>query len=209
MVIIATSDRPEDDVLAEAAKAHNVNCFRGSADDRLGRMLLAMEKFKADYIVTCDGDDLFCDPELINMAIDQMRNQPCDVIKYPSQIISGLFTFLASREALERAYKMRGNDETEMYDAYLSSDSFNIRQLENIDPIFLNGDWVRATLDYQEDLNFFKRVFDELKIDLNTVPFREIMALIERKPEIAEINYFRQKDFIDKRNNMRKKIGTI
>lgn len=207
LVIICTSIEPEDDILAAAATQHNVECFRGSVRDRLGRMLGAAEKFGVDYIITFDGDDLFCDPELIGMAIKQMREKPCDMIRFPKNIVCGTFTFCISTDALRRAHNMRGTDDTEMYEVYfLESGAFNTQELKVDDPIFLNGDWVRATLDYQEDLDFFRRIFNELKIDTNTVPFRTIMQLIKEKPEIASINLFRHKDFAVRRRNMKEKM---
>ncbi len=53
------------------------------------------------------------------------------------------------------------------------------------------------TLDYPEDLAFFERVFDELGTDSNTVPSLDILDLLRKKPEINEINYFRQAEFLD------------
>lgn len=204
MVIVCTSTEPEDDILVDIARQHNVECFRGSAEDRLGRMVGAVNKFGVNYIITCDGDDLFCDPELIELAIAQMLQKPCDVIKYPDDLVCGTFTYCINSDALRRAYKMSGGGDTEMYDAYLiESGVFDVRELKVNDPIFFNGDWVRATLDYQEDLDFFRKIFDELKINKNTIPFREIMKLIQRNPEIAKINFYRHKDFFTKREEMR------
>lgn len=204
VVIICTSTEPEDDILVDIAKQYNVECFRGSAKDRLGRMLGAVNKFGIDYIITCDGDDLFCDPELIDLAVSQMQKEPCDVIKYPDNLVCGTFTFCISADALRRAHEMSDTDDTEMYDVYLlETGAFDVRGLKIDDPIFFNGDWVRATLDYQEDLDFFRRIFDELKIDTNTVPFRQIMKLIQEKPEITKINFYRHKDFFAKREKMR------
>lgn len=209
MVIICTSTEPEDDILVDVAKQHNVECFRGSAEDRLGRMVGAVNKFGIDYIITCDGDDLFCDPELIELAVSQMQKEPCDVIKAPDNLVCGTFTFCISANALRRAYEISGAGNTEMYDIYLiDSGAFDVRELNVSDPVFLNGEKVRATLDYQEDLDFFRKIFDELKIEVNIVPFRRIIRLIQKKPEIAKINFSRHKDYLAKRETMRaKSIG--
>jgi spore coat polysaccharide biosynthesis protein SpsF len=200
MVVVCTSTESEDDILESIAEHHKVKCFRGSAKDRLGRMVNAIKKFEIDYIVTCDGDDLFCDPELIDIAIKQMLKNPCDIIKAPNNLICGAFTFCINKDALKRAYKMRTSDDTEMYDyLFLKSGVFSIKELEINDPVFLCGDHIRATLDYQEDLDFFRKIFDEFKIDINTVPLRKIIDLIQKKPEIARINFFRQNDYLQNR----------
>ncbi len=211
-VVICTSTNSADDVLVDAARQHGVDYFRGSARDRLGRILGAVEKFGLDFIITFDGDDLFCDPELIEMAIKQMKDQPCDLIKAPAGLVCGSFTFCISASALKRAYQMSATDDTEMYEVYLlETGAFKVHELKLDDQIFLSGDHIRSTLDYQEDLSFFQRIFEELGIKTNTVPLRDIIGLIQRKPEIAQINYFRQNDYAAKRENMRthKKIKEI
>ena len=73
---------------------------------------------------------------------------------------------------------------------------FNVVELKVEDPVY-HLDGVRMTLDYPEDMAFFERMFAELGTNTNTVPTPDILNLLRAKPEINEINYFRQKDFLD------------
>ncbi|MEK9184633.1 MAG: hypothetical protein AAB866_00520, partial [Patescibacteria group bacterium] len=68
-VVMCTSEKPEDDILEKIAKKQGVLCFRGSLEDKLARFLGAAVKFKADYLIMLDGDDPFCDPELVELAV--------------------------------------------------------------------------------------------------------------------------------------------
>jgi len=211
LIILCTSDEPEDDILVTIAKKHGIKYFRGSAKDRLQRMLGAVEKFNLDYIATFDADDLFCDPELIDLAITQMLKDPCDVIKAPASLPCGSFAFCISANTLREACRIKDTDDTEMFDVYiLDKDRFNVRDLVVKNPVFHN-DRVRLTLDYQEDFNFFARVFDGLKMNKNIVPLSKILQYVKRKPELAMINFSRHKDYIQKREKMRlkKKIKKI
>jgi hypothetical protein len=38
-------------------------------------------KIQSDFFVTADGDDLFCDHELIDLAFNQYMNSKVDFIK--------------------------------------------------------------------------------------------------------------------------------
>ncbi len=210
-VVVCTSVEPEDDVLEKVAKEKGALFFRGSLKDKLQRYSDAVSSFDADYVILLDGDDLFCDPELNEMAIKQMVAEPCDFMKPPDGLVSGAFDFCLSAAAIKRACEIKDTDNTEMYEVYfLESGRFRVCDLEINDPIFFN-DQVRLTLDYQEDLDFFRRIFDELGTDVNNVPLRKIMKLLNEKPEIAQINLFRHQDYLAKRELMRatKKIKKI
>ena len=50
-VVIATTDQPADDPIAAFAAEANVECFRGSEDDVLGRVAAAVRQFGLDVHV--------------------------------------------------------------------------------------------------------------------------------------------------------------
>lgn len=66
-VCVATTDQPEDDVLALHCETLNVRVYRGSSGDVLGRFYFASELYpKADVIIRITADDPFKDPSLID-----------------------------------------------------------------------------------------------------------------------------------------------
>lgn len=56
-VILATTDRPEDDALASMAFAHGAEVYRGDATDVLARYLGAADMFNLDYVIRATGDN--------------------------------------------------------------------------------------------------------------------------------------------------------
>ncbi|MDP2932966.1 MAG: hypothetical protein Q8N81_02435, partial [bacterium] len=183
-----------------------IDCFRGSLEDKLIRWNGAVEKFHVDYFVTVDGDDTFADPELIDLAIEQMLANPCDFLKIPRDLVCGGAEFCISSSALKKVCEIKDTSDTEMMWVYFTDTGlFDVRDLLVSDPIFHNPK-IRMTLDYPEDLEFFKRVFDEFNTDRNDIPLRKILELIARKPEIAEINFFRQEQFLQNQKNKTKLI---
>src|SRR5262249_60251528 len=50
LVVVAISDRPADDVLADYCAAHAVECFRGSSDDVLDRFYRAAVRYGAGSV---------------------------------------------------------------------------------------------------------------------------------------------------------------
>ncbi len=68
-IVLATTDLPEDDSLAGWAEMQGIGCFRGSADDVLGRLHAAAEAFSMDVIVEMLGDNPLVHSVLIEAAL--------------------------------------------------------------------------------------------------------------------------------------------
>ena len=196
-IVLCTTDRAEDDSLAAIAQQEGILCFRGSLDDKLERWNGAAKMCGADYILTIDADDLFFAPELCELAIGQVQREKPDFIQGAKTLACGAFTYCFSAAALKKVCEIKDSTDTEMMWVYFTDTGlFNVVELKVEDPVY-HLDGVRMTLDYPEDMAFFERMFAELGTNTNTVPTPDILNLLRAKPEINEINYFRQKDFLD------------
>ncbi|KKR91455.1 MAG: Acylneuraminate cytidylyltransferase, partial [Candidatus Woesebacteria bacterium GW2011_GWA1_41_13b] len=83
VIVLCTSVEKSDDALESIAKENNIEVFRGSLNDVLERFLGAAQKFNVDYFVVFSGDNIFCDPELMDLGLNQMINNGLDFIKLP------------------------------------------------------------------------------------------------------------------------------
>ena len=70
-IVLATTDQPEDEVLANWAGNIGIGYFRGSDKDVLGRLHAAAAAFKTDVIVEMLGDNPLIHSSLIEVALDQ------------------------------------------------------------------------------------------------------------------------------------------
>lgn len=71
-VVVATTVDPRDDILVEECRRHEIDCFRGSEHDVLGRYLGAATVTDADIIVRVTGDNPFTDPESIDRVVNHI-----------------------------------------------------------------------------------------------------------------------------------------
>jgi spore coat polysaccharide biosynthesis protein SpsF len=205
-IVLCTTERPLDDEIVIIAEKYDVNYFRGNFEDKLERWLAATRKFNIDYFVTMDGDDLFCDPELIEFSIEQMKSTSCDFIRAPKGLICGSFTYCIKTAALEKVCAIKDTSDTEMMWTYFEDTGlFNVCDLNVKNKIFFDEN-IRLTLDYQEDYEFFLKVFNSLKCENNDVPLKQIVKFLKKHPEIIAINSFKQQDFLD---NQRRKTKLI
>ena len=73
-IVIAMTDRANDDPLQAFAESQGVMAFRGSEDDVMGRVLQAAQANSADVICEVTGDCPIIDPELVEQTIAMYRH---------------------------------------------------------------------------------------------------------------------------------------
>jgi spore coat polysaccharide biosynthesis protein SpsF len=201
-VIVCTTVRQIDDEVAEIAAKNGAAVYRGDLEDKLARWNGAAKKYNIDYIVTFDGDDLFCEPELLDMGAMQIEKRGLDFIEAPKGLICGAFTYAFTAAALEKVCEIKASKDTEMMWTYFKDTGlFKTGELENVPPIYFSGK-IRMTLDYPEDFEFFSRIFEHFGSVNNDVPLSKIVEYLRENPHIPQINIHRQQEFL---NNQKKK----
>lgn len=211
-IILCTTKNAEDDKLIEIANKLNIKSFRGSEKDKLQRWYDACKKYNVKNIVTVDGDDLFAECSLIDKAFKQLSENKVDFIKGDhTDLICGCFTYGFTFNSLERVINLKDDDDTEMMWVYFTETNiFKIEELENVSSAFYRND-IRMTLDYQEDFKFFNTVLTEYKNngnkDSSDICLKDIIDIIDKKPEIKAINFSRQQDWkTNQENNIKLKL---
>lgn len=195
-VIVCTTTRSIDDEVVAVAEQYGAKTFRGDLNDKLVRWLGAAHAYKIDYIVTFDGDDLFCEPKLLDMGADQIESRGLDFLEAPDGLICGAFTYAFTTKALEKVCEIKASDDTEMMWTYFKDTGlFKTGKLEDVDPVYFSYD-IRSTLDYPEDFVFFTKVFEHFQCVNNDVDLKDIVAYLNEHPEIAKINIGRQQEFL-------------
>jgi len=71
-IVLATTDRKVDDILASAAMNIGYAIMRGEFEDVLSRFLNAAEIFHADTVVKVNGDSPLISAEVIDMIVEQL-----------------------------------------------------------------------------------------------------------------------------------------
>lgn len=205
-IIVCTTEREVDSQIAEIAEDLGVKVFRGSLEDKLERWNGAARQYGIDYIVTFDGDDLFCEPELLDMGASQIQSARYDFIEAPQGLICGAFTYAFTAKALAKVCEIKDSADTEMMWTYFKDTGlFRTGYLENVEDVYFSNDY-RLTLDYPEDLEFFTKVFEHFNCINNDVPLKEIVAYFRAHPEVPKINIGRQQEFLD---NQKKKTKLV
>lgn len=188
-VWLATTTERSDDAVQEAAHSLGFPVFRGSEDDVLARYAGAAVAASADIIVRITCDCPLIDPEVIDAMISLRVEQSAEYAwndpdhDWPVGLDCEVFT----RDVLERA----------------AASATSKAEREHVTPWMRDGgakstvhlagpgkpvSAQRWVLDYPEDYEFLSRVFDLFPGKQPPLPWREVWAAIERRPEISALN---------------------
>ncbi len=184
-IVICTTLNSTDDELVRVSETLGVPCFRGSEVDILVRYLEAARKYQVSSIVSVDGDDVFCDPSFIDITSDTLRNTQADCVLWKDAPL-GSTPVGVRTSALEKVCSMKdvSNTETGWTRFFTETGLFRVTYLRPEDPELRQTDY-RFTLDYDEDLRLFEKIYENLR---EPFELRDIVRMLREKPELARIN---------------------
>ena len=203
-VVLCTTLGKEDDKLCDIAYKSGIKYYRGSTEDKLERWLGACKKYRVDFFVTADGDDLFCDYGLIDHVFKQHEESGCDFIDG-----RGLYNdvYGISRKGLELVCDKKTNNDTEFIKLYFENhkDILKIEKIKDAPPIYEKKD-IRMTLDYEEDLTFFRTVIGHFIDSGKEMTFENILCFLQVHKSIIDINWHREQSWKDNQARMIEEI---
>lgn len=186
-IVLCTSPLEEDDVLIDIAKENGIKYYRGHIDDVMLRIYNGAKKFGADVLVSTTGDNAFTDPIIMDEMIEFFEKNNADYV-FCKDLPIGIQSYIVKLSVMKDAIERKDTNDTEIWGEYLNrSVLYRIFQYEVKDHLYNHPEW-RLTLDYPEDFELFKKIFDELYKEEEIFSFKEIMLLLKNKPEIININ---------------------
>jgi len=185
-LILATTCLPEDDYLAAVARSNGLSVYRGAVSDVIERMLGACQTYEADFAIMAEGDELFCDPQHIDQAIELAMRTDADCVKTRNLPI-GSWVVGVRRTALEEVYCSKGDASTEGWSRFFTEDPrFHVEWLDPKVPTFDPN--LRLTIDYEEDLTLARELYRRLGRPGEIVSLEAVLKLVDEEPELIEVN---------------------
>lgn len=196
-VVVATSTLQQDDAIVDALAEHlpDVNVFRGSLDDVLDRYYQAAKEARADIVVRITSDCPLCEPPLIDRVIQSLLDDPevryssnietagSDIRSFPRGLDAEAFWFSALETAWHNAV---AQDEREHVTPHIRRrpEEFKSANIQSS----VDYTHLRWTLDTPVDYQLIRAVYARLYRQNPKFRMVDILALIEREPELATRN---------------------
>lgn len=189
-VVVATSDRPEDDAIEDYLRESVVDVVRGNADDVLDRYRQAVEKYAPDIVVRVTADCPFVAKQLVSAAIETVASGDAD---YASTHLDGRFCRGLDIEAvraevlLDAARLATDAVEREHVTPYVYRRPETFKCVPIAAPEWAREPGFRFTLDERDDLKMLRAVVAEMpaKVDSDSA---DIVAFLATRPDIVGIN---------------------
>jgi glutamate-1-semialdehyde 2,1-aminomutase len=186
-IILATSDDPRNQPLADHVRSLGYDVFQGSENDVLNRYYQAAKYHHPDTVVRITGDCPLIDPELVDQVIAEYETQGVDYLSnsLPPTYPDGLDTEVFSFRALEQAFLLATKPfEREHVTPFLRES-----------PLFKRGNFAykedfskeRWTVDEAADFEVVTAVFNHFhpRTDFSWL---EVLALKQSHPTLFQAN---------------------
>lgn len=195
LIVLCTTLKSEDSIFVDIAKKCGIKCFRGSEKDILDRYLNAALEYDVDFIINVDGDDVFCDSTLIDKTVEVFGKTEVDFIKWKNLPL-GASPCGIKVKALKKICQIKDekNTETGWGRYFTDTGLFQVKCVEPEDEELKHPE-VRMTLDYPEDLEFVKEIFDRLYTPSKIFTLKDILRLLKKEPRLMHINKGVQKAY--------------
>ena len=194
-LVVATTDRPEDDVLAERVRRFGVRVFRGHAQDLLDRHYRAAREARAEVVVKIPSDCPLVDPAAIELVLGHFDASPgrYDFVSnlHPPSWPDGNDVELVTMDALEQAFREASRPHEREHTTPFVWDRPERFRLANVSwpggrDLSLSH---RLTLDYPDDYALVAAVYAALwRRERPVFTLDEILALFDEQPELAQRN---------------------
>jgi spore coat polysaccharide biosynthesis protein SpsF len=187
-IVVATSNQPQDDQIANECQRLNVRCFRRSEGDVLDWYYRCAIKYGADIVVRITSDCPLIDPEVIDLAITTLLNRKAD---YASNVLQrtfpkGLDTEVMTMAALKRAWlEAKLQFQRIHVTPYIHRNPAEFR----LEPVLSGSDnsKYRWIVDTQEDLNLVRTIYARFG-NVDTFSWMDAAMLMKIDPNLARIN---------------------
>ncbi len=200
-IILATTLKPQDDILVELAQILKIACFRGSEDDVLDRFFHAVQAYKVDVIVRISADCPLIDPQLVDQGIaffldnyprfDYVSN--CLERTYPRGMDFEIFSTSSFNKVAAEAVQQEEREHVTPY-YYRHPDLF---QLKNLKEPHDHSDY-RWTVDTPEDFKLISTILEKIYPKNPDFTLNDLLKLCGKYPEWRQINaHIKQKQITE------------
>lgn len=185
-VVVATSNDESDDELVDVLTVNGYEVRRGPLDDVVQRFQLVIDEFQPEHVVRLTADCPLADPCVIDKIIDEHLLRQSD---YTSNVLAPTFPDGLDVEVFStRAFKRLTDTElTPTEREHVTLGIYTNPERYSLWNVSQDSDHsrLRWTVDVPEDLEFVRRVYEQLYHIDSAFGQEEILDLLELQPALS------------------------
>lgn len=196
-LVVATTTAPEDDEIEALCARVRVCCYRGDPDDLLDRHYQVARALGAAHVVKIPSDCPLIDPDIIDRVISAYLDPPplregWDYVSnlHPASYPDGNDVEICSFAALESAWRLATRSFEREHTTPFLWERPEVYRIGNVAwEIALDlSKSHRVVLDYVEDYEVIRRVFDALFPENPWFGVRDVVRYLNEHPDVAALN---------------------
>lgn len=194
-LVVATSDRPEDDPLAELCAKAGVGCFRGDLDDVLDRFYKAAASRNPERVVRLTADCPLMPAHIVDELVDYHDrggyDYSCNALEptLPDGLDAEIMTLPVLAAAWKEA-KLPSEREHVTSFIYNRPERFKIGSLKYPQ----DRSALRWTVDEPEDLELVRAIAEGLEPAKPGFTYADILDFVERNPQLKSVNTMHERN---------------
>ncbi len=187
-IVIATTVNKADNKIVDFAKRNNIDYFRGSEDDVLGRIYNASVNYNPDYLFRITADCPLIDPRHCDTLVNRITKEKADYVCLGQSFAEGadiaVFTFKALKESHKKASLTAEREHVTLY-IHHNPDKYKRIMFENI----RDDSSYRFTVDEEVDLKVVKHIINYFikrgKIDFS---YEDLVKYLKNNSNVSQLN---------------------
>lgn len=201
-ISILTGEYAANKIFIEISDAYNISVFFGDDNNIPKRIYEYLQIKSKDYLICVDGDDIFCAPEAIRSVFNSMSNG--ELYSKTKYFPFGMNTFGIQKKFLLDPLKKNNQNILETGWGSIFDES----SCKVLDQFIEPDEKLRFTLDYSDDLIFFKTIILS-NPNIREIATEKIINYVH-KNKIYELNMHLNQEyweyFYKQKNSINKKI---
>ena len=187
-IVLATSQRPENDGMSKYVEQLGYDVFRGKETDVLDRYLCVAAEYNSEIIIRITGDCPLIDFQITDEVINFFVNNNFDYVSngdpptFPDGLDTEVFTFEALKRSCDETQNQRDREHVTTH--MRESGLFKVGNYKS--KIDLSGE--RWVVDYPEDYQLIKTIIEHFDKGDKWFGLEDILEFKRDKPDLFTIN---------------------
>lgn len=182
-IVLCTSVNPQDDEIAELARQHRLNCYRGDEQDVMARFIAAAERHRAATIARVTGDNPLTDPDMLVHLFERHEAAAAEYT-YCDDLPVGTRAEIIDAAALRRIHGQLSDPSYSEYMTYMlrRPDKMKVLEVPAPDPALKRPE-LSVTVDTEADLALVRAIYEHF--DGVLPPLADIIRWLDTVPALC------------------------
>jgi len=190
-IVLATTVNDIDNELELFSRKIGINCYRGSEDDVMNRVIGAADSVGADVVVEITGDCPIIDPQIVEQTIRMFKFNQADYVgnahvrSYPD----GMDTQVFGLNTLKRSAALTDDVlDHEHVTLHIRKNPSIFSHVHLVAPPELHWPELGLTLDEVSDFELIKKIIEHFEPINPLFGCLDVVTLLRKMPEWVAIN---------------------